>query len=71
MIGEAWLRKRFVALHGEGEAHQADFYRCYSCGRLTTWNKIRKADVCCQGRVVPTNPTAWETLRVFILPWTI
>ena len=71
MIGEAWLRKRFVALHGEGAENQADFYRCHNCGRLVTHNKIKVGNVCCAGRVVPTNPTAWETVKVFLLPWTI
>ena len=68
MVAEQWLRKRFVDLHGEGEAHQADFYRCNVCGHLRTWNMIRKADVCCQGRLVPTTPTWWEMAKVFLLP---
>ena len=72
MIGETWLRKRFVALHGEGAPHQADFYRCITCGALVTHNKIRTGKrLCCQGRVCPTEPTVLETVRVFLLPWTI
>ena len=71
MLAEKWLRRRFVALHGEGEPNQADFYRCHSCGALITWNKIRKADLCCAGRLVPTNPTVWETVKVFVLPWLV
>ncbi len=71
MILEQWLRKRFVRLHGEGAANQADFYRCHTCGKLVTWNKIRKADVCCSGRVIPTNPTSWETVKVLCLPWMV
>ena len=61
---ETMLRRRFVRLHGEGAAHQADVYRCQSCGRLITWNKIRQADVCCQGHVVPAQPTWLEKIRL-------
>ena len=71
MIGDVWLRKRFVALHGEGEANQADFYRCQACGTLRTWKHIRAAKLCCQGRLVPAEPTAWETFKVFVLPWLV
>ena len=68
---EARLRKRFVARHGEGEAHQADVYRCQTCGRLITWNRIRNLNLCCQGRMFPTNPTRLEMVRLFLLPWTV
>jgi len=68
---ETHLRKRFVRLHGEGEAHQADAYRCQTCGSLVTWNKIRSADLCCQGHVIPATPTWMETIRLLILPRTI
>jgi len=68
---ERWLRKKFVQLHGEGEPHQADFYRCHVCGALVTWNKIRKADLCCDGRLVPVNPRRWEVVKVFLFPWAI
>lgn len=68
---ENWLRAKFVKLHGEGEANQADFYRCRSCGKLVTWNKIRNADLCCSGQVVPVNPTSLEKIKLFLLPWTI
>lgn len=61
---EAWLRKRFVKYHGEGEAHQADVYRCITCGNLITWKKIRTADLCCQGHVFPATPTWKETFRL-------
>lgn len=65
------LRKYFVKRHGEGAANQADFYRCMTCGKLHTWNKIRKGEVCCAHRLIPANPTWLETVRLFILPWTI
>ena len=68
---EAWLRRKFVAMHGEGAPHQADFYRCTVCARLTTWNMIRSANVCCEGHVVPAYPTKMEIVRLFLLPWTI
>lgn len=68
---EQFLRRRFVALHGEGEWHQADVYHCQSCGRLRTWRHIRAADMCCQGRVIPVNPTTWEKFRLLVLPWTV
>ena len=66
------LRKRFVRLHGEGEAHQADLHRCVTCGRLVTWKRIRLGEtVCCQGRLCKTNPSWWETVRLLALPWTV
>jgi hypothetical protein len=63
---ETYLRKRFVALHGEGEAQQADVYRCTTCGTLITWKKIRTGDVCCQGHLAPATPTWMETIRLLI-----
>ena len=68
---EAHLRKRFVRLHGEGAPHQADLYRCQTCGTLTTHNKISKGDVCCQGHVIPATPTWMETFRLLAMPYTI
>ena len=68
---ERWLRRRFVALHGEGEINQADVYHCQTCGRLRTWNHIRKPDMCCQGRLVPVNPTIWEKIKLLVLPWMV
>lgn len=68
---DKYLRRWFVYHHGEGEAHQADVYRCYTCHRLITWNKIRKADVCCQGRVVPAVPTWFETAKLLVTPWLV
>ena len=65
------LREWFIRCHGEGEPHQADLYRCITCGRLITWKKIRTADLCCMGRVCRTNPTWWETIRLLAFPWTI
>lgn len=65
---ESFLRRRFVSMHGEGEAHQADIYRCNSCGKLVTWKKIRNADLCCQGHLNPTNPSMWEKLRLIVFP---
>jgi hypothetical protein len=65
---EGWLRKRFVKMHGEGAAHQADIYRCASCGKLVTWKKIRNADLCCQGHLNPTNPTMLEKFRLIAFP---
>ena len=64
------LRKLFVKLHGEGEAHQMDFFRCHACHRLITWNMIRGGRACCGGRVVPTNPSLFETVKLFVVPWT-
>lgn len=68
---DQFLRKRFVALHGEGAPHQSDVYRCVYCKKLYTWNKIKKGDVCCSGRMVPTNPSWTEKVRLFLLPWSI
>ena len=65
------FRRWFVRMHGEGALHQADVYRCYNCGRLVTWKKIRSGTVCCMNRVVPGVPTWFETVRLFLLPWSI
>jgi len=65
------LRKLFVKFHGEGEAHQADLYRCITCGSLVTWNKIRSGELCCGGRVRPSNPTLLEKIQLLVAPWTI
>mgnify|MGYP001573560647 CR=1 FL=1 len=68
---DTWLREIFVKRFGEGEPNQADFYRCQSCAKLRTWRDIRAANLCCQGRLVPANPTAWETVKVFVFPWMV
>ncbi len=68
---ESYLRRRFVKLHGEGEAHQADLYRCQTCAAPITWNKIRSGDVCCQGHVIPATPSLIEAVRLLVLPRTI
>ena len=68
---EKWLHDWFVKWHGEGEAHQAQVYRCLSCGGLITWNKIRKAEMCCNGRIGPTNPKWWEKVKLLAFPWAV
>ena len=70
MFGEKWLRQRFVTLHGEGDEHQADVYRCYNCAKLRTWKQIRSGNVCCVGRVYPSAPKWHEAVRLFFFPWT-
>ncbi len=67
---ERWLRRRFVALHGEGADNQADVYRCLNCNTLLTWKRIRRGEVCCVGRVFPSSPKWHETVRLFFFPWT-
>lgn len=64
------LRKLFFRLHGAGDETQYDIYRCHECHRLVTWNMIRSGRVCCTRRVVPTSPRFFETLRLFLMPWT-
>lgn len=68
---DAFWRNRFVRLHGEGEPHQADVYRCMNCRKIVTHNKIKVGDVCCMGRVFPTSPSWTEKVRLLVLPWTI
>lgn len=68
---EGPARRRFVRLHGEGAPHQADLYRCNTCGGLITWKKITSADLCCQGHVVASNPTWLETIRLMVFPRSI
>jgi len=71
MALDTLLRKHFIRHHGEGAAHQADFYRCMSCGGLITWKKIRSNTLCCAGRLTKTNPTWWEAFRLLVFPWTL
>jgi hypothetical protein len=65
------LRRWFVHFHGEGEEQQQDLFRCLTCRRLVTHNRVRNGKMCCGGRVSPTSPTVIETIRLFVLPWTI
>ena len=64
---EAWLCARFVAMHGEGADNQFDVYRCYTCGKLLTWNFIRSSKFCCAGRVVPAEPRWWEAIKLLLV----
>ena len=64
---EAWVRKRFVEMHGEGAEKQYDFYRCYTCGSLVTWNMIKGNKLCCLRRVVPSGPKWYEWVWVFFM----
>ncbi len=64
------IRRWFVHLHGEGADNQYDFYRCITCGRLQTWKNMSTGNMCCGGRVRPTNPKVLEIIRLFLLPWT-
>lgn len=68
---EKLLRRWFVYNHGEGEPHQADVYRCQTCGKLRTWNAIRAGNVCCMGRLVPVTPSAWEQFKLLVIPWVV
>ena len=64
------LRKWLRYCHGAGEDNQQDVYRCSDCGTLVTWKHIRIGDLCCSGRLVPTNPRWYEKARLLVLPWT-
>jgi len=66
---EKLLRRRFIRLHGEGAEHQADVYRCANCAGLVTWKRIQAGDVCCSGRLTPTNPKFHEKIRLLVAPW--
>ncbi len=63
---EAWLRQWFIARHGVGADNQADVYRCFTCARIRTWNQISRGDVCCMGRVIPSEPTIWEAVKLLV-----
>jgi len=65
------LRKWFIYLHGIGEVHQYDLYRCMMCGRIVTHNVIKSGECCCSGKIGPTNPTWWETIKLLVFPWMI
>ena len=65
------IRKWFVHCHGEGEQHQADIYRCTTCGQMVTWNKIQSGNVCCGGRVRPSSPRFLEAIRLLVFPWSV
>lgn len=65
-IIEQALRKRFVRLQGEGELHQADVYRCISCGGIVTWNMIRENRACCGSRIRPADVKFKESIRLLL-----
>lgn len=62
------LLRRFERLHGKGEPHQAQLYRCVDCHRVITWNQIKAGDVCCGGKISPTQPKWYEAVRLLALP---
>lgn len=64
------LRKWFVYWHGEGEAYQADLYRCQNCWKIVTFNQVRQGGCpCSHGKLCPTNPTFAESFKLILLPW--
>lgn len=58
--------------HGDGEPHQALFYRCLLCRQIVTWKHIRSGGCPCgASRLSPTNPRFGEAVRLLLFPWTI
>lgn len=64
------LRQWFVKHHGEGAENQYDCYRCDQCRGLITHRIIARGGCgCAASKLRPTNPTAWETIKLLVLPW--
>ena len=68
-IGGRWL----VYWHGQGEAHQYQFYRCYVCRRVVTHRHIVTGGCPCQGsvKISPAKLSARDKARLIYLPWTV
>jgi len=68
-IGGRWLRW----WHGEGEAHQYQFYRCHGCRALVTWHQIRAGGCPCHesSKISPTHLRLGAKARLLFLPWRV
>lgn len=68
-LGRRWL----VWWHGEGEAHQYQFYRCHGCRRIVTHFHVRTGGCRCGEsiKVSPARLTWHEKARLLYLPWTV
>lgn len=68
------LARWLVLWHGEGEPHQAQFYRCQGCKGVVTHAMIRASGGCrCRlpgcGKVNPTALRLREKAGVLCAPW--
>ncbi len=70
---EATLGRWLVWWHGEGEAHQYQFYRCHACRRFVTWHVIRSGGCFCHesAKISPTKLRVRDKARLLLLPWTV
>ena len=67
-----WLDKWFIKWHGIGDGHQAMLYRCVGCRRIMTHTSISRGMCGCGiNKVTATNPSWFELLRLYLLPWTV
>ena len=68
-LGRRWL----AYWHGEGAAHQHQFYRCQGCRRLVTWHRIHRGGCRCQEsyKVAPAVLTLRDKAKVLLLPWSV
>lgn len=67
---ERLLLRYLTWMHGRGEAHQHDYYRCNGCRRIVTWHAIRKGGCTCgENRMRATYLQWWEKLRLILFPW--
>ena len=68
-IGRRWL----AYWHGEGEAHQYQFYRCHGCRRMVTYHIIRSGGCRCfeSAKVSPTKLSVVDKVRLLYVPWSV
>jgi hypothetical protein len=68
-IGGPWL----AYWHGEGEAHQYQFYRCHACRRLVTYHIIRSGGCTCHesSKISPTKLGLLSKARLLYVPWSV
>lgn len=62
--------------HGEGAAHQPDYYVCHGCGKLVSHNGIRKGGCPCkqglgQQKLSPARMSVWQKWQIVVCPWTV
>ena len=69
VFGRPWL----VWWHGEGEAHQYQFYRCHGCRAIVTHRHIRAGGCRCHEsvKISPAKLRTGEKVRLLLLPWTV
>ena len=60
--------------HGEGAAHQPDYYACHGCGKLVSHKGIQHGGCQCgrgQRKLSPVSLTLKQKAQIVCLPWTV